>query len=92
MTLWVILVETPQSPELLVKYKPSVHLLDLIVYVMGGIGAWFGVSFMDFNLVAVFNSCRNAFNRSSNTNDISIRGRSVNTRRCQRSIILNTVH
>ena len=49
-----ILLYTPNAPDTLVKYYPSIDMLDLVVYVMGAIGAWFGFAFIQIDLMGLY--------------------------------------
>ena len=51
-----IFVLTPFSEDTLISYHPSVNILDLVVYVMSAIGAWFGFAFININIPAAIES------------------------------------
>ena len=49
-----IVLDTPNAPDTLVKYYPSIKMLDLLVYVMSAVGAWFGFAFIQIDLMGIF--------------------------------------
>ena len=51
-----IVLYTPNAPDTLVKNYPSVDMLDLVVYVMGAIGAWFGFAFIQIDSMGIYSA------------------------------------
>ena len=58
-----MVLDTPNAPDTLVKYYPSIKILDLVVYVMGAIGAWFGFAFIHIDLMGIFYGLQKLFQR-----------------------------
>ena len=48
---YAISLLSPASPYMWTVFMPRLELLDLFVYVMGAVGAWFGISFISFDSV-----------------------------------------
>ena len=48
-----VALDCPSFPYLWVVYYPRIELLDVTVYIMGAIGAWFGISFIHLNPLAI---------------------------------------
>ena len=49
-----IALAAPVSPDISIRFAASLKTLDLFVYVMGAIGTWFGVAFINCDPIMLF--------------------------------------
>ena len=56
-----LIVMAPDSPFVHLRFTPALKLLDLIVYTMSALGAWFGVAFIHLEPLEVYQNFKRKF-------------------------------
>ena len=60
-------VTTPSTPDISIEFSSKVSFLDLFVYVMGAISAWFGLAVINFDPIKYYYSFKNHFFQAQET-------------------------
>ena len=67
-----MIVNAPDAPDISITFHPSIKFLDLFVYVMGAVGTWFGVAFINIKPISVYRWFKSKINRGNESNDVSL--------------------